>query len=64
MHELAIAEAIVAIADRHARGRPVARVEVAVGRSQVGEVVGWDGWYEQVVEGPGDDEYAGRIENH
>jgi len=31
MHELAIAEAIVAIADRHARGRPVARVEVAVG---------------------------------
>jgi hydrogenase nickel incorporation protein HypA/HybF len=31
MHELAIAEAIVAIADRHARGRPVSRVEVAVG---------------------------------
>ena len=31
MHELSIAEAIVAIADRHARGRPVTRVEVAVG---------------------------------
>ena len=31
MHELAIAEAIVAIAERHAAGRRVARVEVAVG---------------------------------
>jgi hydrogenase nickel incorporation protein HypA/HybF len=31
MHELAIAESIVAIADRHARGRRVTRVEVAVG---------------------------------
>jgi hydrogenase nickel incorporation protein HypA/HybF len=31
MHELSIAEAIVAIADRHAAGRRVTRVEVAVG---------------------------------
>ena len=31
MHELSIAEAIVGIADRHAVGRPVARVEVKVG---------------------------------
>jgi hydrogenase nickel incorporation protein HypA/HybF len=31
MHELSIAEALVAIADRHARGRRVCRVEVAVG---------------------------------
>jgi hydrogenase nickel incorporation protein HypA/HybF len=31
MHELSIAEALVAIADRHARGRRVSRVEVAVG---------------------------------
>jgi hydrogenase nickel incorporation protein HypA/HybF len=31
MHELSIAEAIVAIADRHAGGRRVTRVEVAVG---------------------------------
>jgi hydrogenase nickel incorporation protein HypA/HybF len=31
MHELAIAESIVDIAVRHARGRPVVRVEVAVG---------------------------------
>jgi len=31
MHELSIAECIVDIAVRHARGRPVSRVEVAVG---------------------------------
>jgi hydrogenase nickel incorporation protein HypA/HybF len=31
MHELSIAEAIVAIADRHAGGRPYSRVEVSVG---------------------------------
>jgi hydrogenase nickel incorporation protein HypA/HybF len=31
MHELAIAEALVAIAERHARGRRVTRVEVEVG---------------------------------
>lgn len=31
MHELSIAEAIVTIAERHAGGRPVARVEVRVG---------------------------------
>jgi hydrogenase nickel incorporation protein HypA/HybF len=31
MHELSIAESIVAIADRHARGRRVTRVEVSVG---------------------------------
>jgi hydrogenase nickel incorporation protein HypA/HybF len=31
MHELSIAEAIVAIGERHARGRMVARVEVQVG---------------------------------
>jgi hydrogenase nickel incorporation protein HypA/HybF len=31
MHELSIAEAIVAIAERHADGRRVARVEVQVG---------------------------------
>ena len=31
MHELAIAESIVAIAERHAPGRRVTRVEVAVG---------------------------------
>jgi hydrogenase nickel incorporation protein HypA/HybF len=31
VHELAIAESIVAIAREHARGRRVARVEVAVG---------------------------------
>ena len=31
MHELAIAESIVAIAERHADGRRVSRVEVAVG---------------------------------
>jgi hydrogenase nickel incorporation protein HypA/HybF len=32
MHELSIASALVDIAARHARGRPVATVEVAVGR--------------------------------
>ena len=32
MHELSIAEAVVRIADRHAAGRLVARVEVRVGR--------------------------------
>ena len=32
MHELALAEAIAGIAERHAQGRPVTRVEVAVGR--------------------------------
>ncbi len=31
MHELSIAEAIVAIAERHAGGRPVTRVRVRVG---------------------------------
>jgi hydrogenase nickel incorporation protein HypA/HybF len=31
MHELSIAEAIVAIAERHARGRTVTKVEVRVG---------------------------------
>jgi hydrogenase nickel incorporation protein HypA/HybF len=31
MHELSIAEAIVAIAEEHARGRPVAKVEVKIG---------------------------------
>jgi hydrogenase nickel incorporation protein HypA/HybF len=31
MHELSIAESIVAIADRHARGRRVTRVDVSVG---------------------------------
>lgn len=32
MHELAIAEAIAGVADRHAGGRRITRVEVAVGR--------------------------------
>jgi hydrogenase nickel incorporation protein HypA/HybF len=32
MHELSIAESVVRIADRHAAGRRVARVEVKVGR--------------------------------
>ena len=32
MHELALAEAVVAIAEQHARGRRVARVELEVGR--------------------------------
>src|SRR5919197_514369 len=32
MHELALAEAVVAIAEEHARGRRVARVELEVGR--------------------------------
>jgi len=31
MHELSIAEAIVAIADRHAAGRRITRVDVSVG---------------------------------
>jgi hydrogenase nickel incorporation protein HypA/HybF len=31
MHELAIAESLAAIAERHAAGRPVTRVEVTVG---------------------------------
>ncbi len=31
MHELSIAEAVLAIAERHARGRQLTRVEVAVG---------------------------------
>jgi hydrogenase nickel incorporation protein HypA/HybF len=31
MHELSIAEAIVAIVERHAAGRPVTRVDVKVG---------------------------------
>jgi hydrogenase nickel incorporation protein HypA/HybF len=31
MHELAIAESLVAIAERHARGRRVTRVEVSAG---------------------------------
>jgi hydrogenase nickel incorporation protein HypA/HybF len=31
MHELALADSVVAIASRHAAGRPVARVEVKVG---------------------------------
>jgi hydrogenase nickel incorporation protein HypA/HybF len=32
MHELALAEAVVSIAERHAEGRRIARVELAVGR--------------------------------
>ena len=32
MHELSIAESVVRIADRHAAGRRVARVEVKIGR--------------------------------
>jgi hydrogenase nickel incorporation protein HypA/HybF len=32
MHELALAEAVVSIAERHAQGRRVASVELAVGR--------------------------------
>ncbi|MFL5820320.1 MAG: hydrogenase maturation nickel metallochaperone HypA [Solirubrobacteraceae bacterium] len=32
MHELSIAESVVRIADRHAAGRAVARVELKVGR--------------------------------
>jgi hydrogenase nickel incorporation protein HypA/HybF len=32
MHELALAEAVVSIAERHSQGRRVARVELAVGR--------------------------------
>jgi hydrogenase nickel incorporation protein HypA/HybF len=32
MHELSIAESIVAIAEEHARGRRVAKVEVKIGR--------------------------------
>src|SRR3954451_14198211 len=31
MHELALAEAVIAIATEHARGRPVAKVELQVG---------------------------------
>jgi len=31
MHELSVAEAILGIAERHARGRPLTRVEVAIG---------------------------------
>jgi hydrogenase nickel incorporation protein HypA/HybF len=31
MHELSLAESVVAIASRHAAGRPVARVELKVG---------------------------------
>jgi hydrogenase nickel incorporation protein HypA/HybF len=31
MHELSIAEAVVAIAERHAAGRPVTKVELRVG---------------------------------
>jgi hydrogenase nickel incorporation protein HypA/HybF len=31
MHELSIAESIVAVVERHAEGRPVSRVEVSVG---------------------------------
>jgi hydrogenase nickel incorporation protein HypA/HybF len=31
MHELAIAESIMAVAERHARGRPIARIEVSIG---------------------------------
>ncbi len=31
MHELSIADAIVTIASRHAKGRPVSRVEIRVG---------------------------------
>jgi hydrogenase nickel incorporation protein HypA/HybF len=31
MHELAIAESIMAVATRHARGRQIARVEVSIG---------------------------------
>jgi hydrogenase nickel incorporation protein HypA/HybF len=31
MHELAIAESIMAVANRHARGRQIARVEVSIG---------------------------------
>ena len=32
MHELAIAEAIMAVASKHADGRPIARVEVKIGQ--------------------------------
>jgi hydrogenase nickel incorporation protein HypA/HybF len=32
VHELALAEALVAVVDRHARGRRVVRVELEVGR--------------------------------
>ena len=31
MHELSVAGAILGIAERHARGRPLTRVEVAIG---------------------------------
>ncbi len=31
MHELSIAESIVAVVERHAEGRPISRVEVSVG---------------------------------
>jgi hydrogenase nickel incorporation protein HypA/HybF len=31
MHELSVAESILAVAERHARGREIRRVEVAVG---------------------------------
>ena len=36
MHELAIAQSMVAIADRHAAGRPVTRVDVKVGHLRQG----------------------------
>jgi hydrogenase nickel incorporation protein HypA/HybF len=43
MHELAIAQAIVAAAERHAQGRPVSVVRVRVGRLRqvVPEYLGW-----------------------
>jgi hydrogenase nickel incorporation protein HypA/HybF len=31
MHELAIAEQVMAVAEKHAGGRPIARIEVSIG---------------------------------
>jgi hydrogenase nickel incorporation protein HypA/HybF len=51
MHELAIAESIVAIAERHAAGRRVTRVEVAVGHLRQVVPAALDFAFELVAQG-------------
>jgi hydrogenase nickel incorporation protein HypA/HybF len=51
MHELAIAESLVAIAERHAGGRRVIRVEVAVGHLRQVVPAALEFAFELVVQG-------------
>jgi hypothetical protein len=37
-------------------------IESVLGRPQIAQVVGWDGWYKQVVQGPGDYQHTGQVQ--